>query len=395
MVTTVNILANTLIVSAIHIHTVGRVKKDIGTLVKTARLHAFLQHAHAPTIQNGYYGLESKCDKKCYSGCNVNKCYNNGTCECKANFTGSKCDLCVDGRYGANCSMQCSRGCEGNICNLRDGTCNCIRNYSGVKCEYCIEGHYGKDCLNTCSIGCFENTCSSSDGTCDCKEYYKGDKCDTCVDGKYGAYCLLQCSRGCERSTCSSTEGSCNCHIHYSGGKCENCMTGWYGDNCSKQCSQGCLDNTCSHTDGKCDCKDFYRGDKCDMCVDGMYVEQNPANKTDSVPAGVLTWGVITAVVVLVAAAALTVKRRLSQKVAKCHRTERSTTHQGEESAQTEPYEALNSSRMEESDSRDIYTRLFMTAPTAMTERVNPDCSATNMLNVIEGKAAQSNTYEP
>ncbi|WAR17025.1 hypothetical protein MAR_031619 [Mya arenaria] len=108
------------------------------------------------------------------------------------------------------------------------------------------------------------------------------------------------------------------------------------------------------------------------MFVVHSIVEQNPANKTDSVPAGVLTGGVIGAVVVLVAAAALT----------------------GGESAQTEPYEALNSSRMEESDSRDIYTRLFMTGQAAMTERVNPDCSATNMLNDVGGKAAQSKEYE-
>ncbi|WAR16834.1 MEG11-like protein, partial [Mya arenaria] len=141
----------------------------------------------------GYYGLDSKCDKNCSSGCDSHKCYNGGTCfPCKPNHTGIRCDSCVDGMYGANCSLQCSQGCEGKVCSSRDGSCNCSYNYTGEKCESCIEGRYGLSCSKPCSLGCVHDDCTSINGNCDCKEYYKGETCDVCVDGRYGHDCLTQ-----------------------------------------------------------------------------------------------------------------------------------------------------------------------------------------------------------
>ncbi|XP_052762057.1 tyrosine-protein phosphatase non-receptor type 20-like [Mya arenaria] len=97
--------------------------------------------------------------------------------------------------YGANCSMQCSRGCEGNKCSQTDGSCTCREYYSGDKCENCITDRYGEDCSKPCSLGCLENTCSSTNGKCDCKDFYTGDECDVCEDGRYGDSCLNASAR--------------------------------------------------------------------------------------------------------------------------------------------------------------------------------------------------------
>ncbi|XP_052764454.1 multiple epidermal growth factor-like domains protein 10 [Mya arenaria] len=353
------------------------------------------------SCKDGHYGIENNCNRKCSNGCNGETCNSDGTCLCKHDFTGNTCDSCVDGKYGANCSVQCSLGCDGNVCESRNGTCKCRKNYSGELCEYCVAGHYGKDCSKTCSLGCFPRTCSFTDGHCDCDEYYTGDKCDSCVDGKYGAQCILQCSRGCESNTCTLKDGSCNCSINFTGRKCDKCINGRHGEDCSKTCSLGCLENRCSAIDGKCACRDFYTGDKCDVCVDGEYgghcldtMEQTHVNQTNKFSAGALTGGVISAVVVLVAAVALIVfvRRRLALVEAHSHYTDQNTTNPGGEAAQTGPYEALNTTRTEESD--NTYTRLFLTGQAEMTERVNTDSSAMIMLNVIGGNLPKSNLYE-
>ncbi|XP_052765393.1 receptor-type tyrosine-protein phosphatase mu-like isoform X2 [Mya arenaria] len=109
------------------------------------------------SCKDGSYGLGNKCVNNCSSGCNDNKCNDNGTClNCKPNYTGNNCDSCVDGMYGATCSLQCSQGCEGNVCNSLDGTCNCSKYYQGVKCESCIEGRYGTNCSKPCNHGCVQ-----------------------------------------------------------------------------------------------------------------------------------------------------------------------------------------------------------------------------------------------
>ncbi|WAR17004.1 PTPRT-like protein, partial [Mya arenaria] len=77
------------------------------------------------SCKNGYYGKDTNCDKKCSSGCIGETCDTNGTCLCKPDFTGNICDSCVDGKYGVDCSLRCSQGCEENICSLLDGSCNC------------------------------------------------------------------------------------------------------------------------------------------------------------------------------------------------------------------------------------------------------------------------------
>ncbi|WAR16669.1 LAMA5-like protein, partial [Mya arenaria] len=137
------------------------------------------------SCKDGSYGLGNKCVNNCSSGCNDNKCNDNGTClNCKPNYTGNNCDSCVDGMYGATCSLQCSQGCEGNVCNSLDGTCNCSKYYQGVKCESCIEGRYGTNCSKPCNHGCVQGECSSNNGNCECKEYYKGNTCDVCVDAE-------------------------------------------------------------------------------------------------------------------------------------------------------------------------------------------------------------------
>ncbi|WAR28039.1 PTPRT-like protein [Mya arenaria] len=255
--------------------------------------------------KDGYYGLESKCKNTCSSGCDDNKCDNNGYCDtCKPNFAGSKCDSCVDGRYGANCSnsnQTCSSGCNGDEC-YPNGTCLCEPNFTGKTCESCVDGYYGANCSFKCSGGCAKDNCSSSDGSCNCKNNYSGEKCEYCIEGRYGDECSKKCSLGCLEHTCSFTDGKCDCKEFYTGDTCDVCENGRYGEDCSKPCSLGCLDNTCSSTDGMCECRDFYTGDTCDVCVDGPFRDaMNEPTETDKQNVGVTVGGIIGAVLVVVA----------------------------------------------------------------------------------------------
>ncbi|WAR17010.1 TIE1-like protein, partial [Mya arenaria] len=298
-------------------------------------LHVFLQRVHVQTEKTVILVKTDLTDWRTIVDSNA--CSKSGICfACKPYFTGSKCGSCIDGRYGTNCSLQCSLGCAGKVCKSRDGTCNC-------------------------------------------RNYFSGDKCDSCVDGNYGENCSLKCSQGCEENTCNFRDGTCNCSTNYSGEQCEDCIRDRYGEGCSKTCSLGCVENTCSSADGKCDCKYFYKGYKCDVCEDGDHclnnIESRHPNNTNNFPTGALTGGVIGAVVVFDAAVVIAVlcRRRLSQRKAQGHTDEQNTTHPGGELTQPGQYETLNNSRMEENQRRETYTRLVTTSQDEITERVSPD----------------------
>ncbi|XP_042259475.1 stabilin-2 [Thunnus maccoyii] len=134
---------------------------------------------------------------------------------CCKGFFGSDCRPCPGG-YQTPCSGhgQCSDGIEGN------GTCVCRPNFSGSRCQFCsFFNKFGPNCDRTCP--CIHGQCDNrpdSDGRC---------KVDSCLPGFTGRFC--------ERRTAACGVQAQFCHAHadcdFSQGatRCV-CKAGYQGD---------------------------------------------------------------------------------------------------------------------------------------------------------------------
>ncbi|WAR17667.1 TENX-like protein [Mya arenaria] len=284
------------------------------------------------SCKDTFYESSSSCLKTCQVGCKGQLCNDSGNCdECAANFEGENCNMCKQGKYGTDCSMDCfyqncrcsdengcdscktgyydsgtlcktpcSQGCRNGGCN-DDGSCQCRNDFiTGLYCTECINGYFGADCNtlcsggcrsencmrsgtcfqcksgnygdrcnNTCSVGCSGGTCMR-DGTCDCMQNFIGSKCESCLEGKYGNKCDQDCSVGCSSSTCERFDGRCECLPNFSGNKCETCGNGLHGLSCDFNCSDKCIGGICAKSDGTCinDCVSGYSGSTCSTPCD-------------------------------------------------------------------------------------------------------------------------------
>lgn len=50
-------------------------------------------------------------------------------------------EACNEGRYGKNCTQNCSKNCHGDVCNHVDGSCSCKHGWEGSDCS---KGNYIK-----------------------------------------------------------------------------------------------------------------------------------------------------------------------------------------------------------------------------------------------------------
>ncbi|XP_052763758.1 receptor-type tyrosine-protein phosphatase kappa-like [Mya arenaria] len=242
-----------------------------------------------------FYDTGSECSKSCPVGCDGGVCNDEGACsKCTANFEGTKCNMCVQGKYGSDCThycisqncrcsngtdctscktgfygsrtlcqTPCSPGCQDDVC-YDNGSCNCLVRFTGNTCSECQSGYYGPYCNISCSVGCVNGLCEKN-GTCSCHPNFYTNKCDTCVDRKYGEICNQTCSVGCTTSFCDRTNGHCECLPNFSGNKCDQCKSGFYDQSCNLHCSDNCIGDICSRYQGKCTlgCVDGYSGDNC------------------------------------------------------------------------------------------------------------------------------------
>ncbi|XP_052765108.1 multiple epidermal growth factor-like domains protein 10 [Mya arenaria] len=249
-----------------------------------------------------FYDRNSECSKSCSVGCDGGVCNNDGACSpCRDNFEGTKCETCIQGKFGSSCSQYCiyqncrcstgtdctsckmgfydrntfcqtacSPGCQNAVCN-DNGSCNCRAEFMGNKCSECQSGYYGAYCNVSCSTGCVNGLCLK-DGTCLCHPNFVTEKCDTCADGRYGVNCDEICSVGCTKRSCDRSNGFCECRPNFSGDKCDQCISGFYEQLCNLPCSDNCNERTCSRYQGNCThgCVDGYSGQHC----------TTPCNKT-------------------------------------------------------------------------------------------------------------------
>ncbi|XP_046544877.1 protein draper-like [Haliotis rubra] len=242
---------------------------------------------------DGYYG--ANCASTCSPGCvsfscdrKTGRCAHNGRTDCKPGWTpGSnyRCDRCARGKYGFDCTQDCSSGCETWACDSSTGECpggRCKPGWTNTdpqlkRCDQdCDTGTYGQNCNARCNPGCKLESCNHVTGYCNCKEGWTGDRCEqTCRAGTYGPRCAKTCNEGCKQGSCNHVTGDCDCKDGWTGWQCENpCVAGTYGHRCTKTCNEGCKPEHCNRVTGDCNykCKDGWRGQQClNKCRKGWY----------------------------------------------------------------------------------------------------------------------------
>ncbi|XP_078330906.1 uncharacterized protein LOC111125451 isoform X2 [Crassostrea virginica] len=231
-------------------------------------------------------------------------------CDTGTTMANGICVECAGNTYGMNCQSSCDCAEKKTVmCDKRNGTCHCKAGWTGHNCStdveectlspgicgenaICIEelGSFGCNCnkgfeksssmncsnINECALGthtCHKDAvCTDTTGSysCTCKEGYAGDG-ESCTDINE---CYL--SNACHpNSNCSNTLGSyiCECNPGYSGdGKTcadiDECVNG------SSDCNQNAI---CRNTNGAyvCECKMGYVGNG-KTCDDEDECSSNP-----------------------------------------------------------------------------------------------------------------------
>lgn len=135
----------------------------------------------------------------------------NGSCRCKAGYTGTSCSIDINDCLPAPCKngAPCTDLVAGFACDCT-GT-----GFTGPTCEMDID-----ECLiDTCNNGA---TCMNGINSfaCECAPGFTGTFCESyCPDGKFGAGCTSDCTCS-EHGVCHAVTGECACNPGYAGDNC-------------------------------------------------------------------------------------------------------------------------------------------------------------------------------
>lgn len=117
-----------------------------------------------------------------------------GSCHCKTNVEGRRCDACKNGFW--NFTAENPDGCQTCTCNTLGtvdnqgcdtytGECTCKRFVTGRDCNQCLTEYWGlserRDGCQPCDCdpgGAFDNHCDVITGQCPCRENIQGRRCD-------------------------------------------------------------------------------------------------------------------------------------------------------------------------------------------------------------------------
>ncbi|XP_030070273.1 stabilin-2 [Microcaecilia unicolor] len=222
---------------------------------------------------SGYYGRECQA---CPGG-PTTPCNNHGTCDegyegrglcqCKDDFNGTACELCLPGKYGPDCKAcecttngQCDEGSTGS------GDCTCETGWTGRLCETKL------DLPPVCSPACSENAICKKGNVCECKKRYEGDgiTCtvvDLCKDNNGGCAVTSKCTQ-------LGVKVTCTCQKGYKGDGYV-CMA---VDPCVDGQSGGCHEHAVCIMTGpgkrRCECKDHYIGDGVNCVVKELPIDR-------------------------------------------------------------------------------------------------------------------------
>ncbi|KAM3621552.1 uncharacterized protein V6R79_012710 [Siganus canaliculatus] len=234
-----------------------------------------------------------------------------GVCEgCMHHTTGPKCDQCAPG-YQPNplsrmdrpdACIRCICSAEGTVnggrCDDSTGSCQCKVNVEGPRCDRCKRGFYGLSASNplgcsrcSCSPdGSLSDVCDSETGQCPCRPHFHGNTCEVCSKGYWKPFLTGGCEPcGCDPTrsygdTCDQVTGQCECRANFAGRTCTGCPDKTYGDpliGCrSCRCDpEGTLPEVCDKQTGACLCRPGVTGARCDSCSPG-HCDSFPACET-------------------------------------------------------------------------------------------------------------------
>uniref|UniRef100_UPI003AAB3FD0 laminin subunit beta-3 n=1 Tax=Centroberyx gerrardi TaxID=166262 RepID=UPI003AAB3FD0 len=224
-----------------------------------------------------------------------------GVCEgCMHHTAGPKCDQCAPG-YQPNprsrmdrpdactrCLCSAEGAVDGVQCDDSTGSCQCKANVEGPRCDRCKRGYYGLSASNP--LGCTKCSCSPDGsgssvcdqvtGQCPCRPHFHGLTCEQCAQGYWKPIWARGCAPcGCDPTksrsdTCEQWTGQCQCRTGFGGRTCTECPDNTYGDPLIRcrpcQCdSEGTLPEGCDKKTGACLCRLGVTGARCDSCSRG------------------------------------------------------------------------------------------------------------------------------
>ncbi|KAF5272841.1 hypothetical protein FQR65_LT00437 [Abscondita terminalis] len=228
-----------------------------------------------------------------------------GSCLCKPNVVGRRCDRCAPGTYGFGpegckaCDCNSIGGLD-NFCNVTTGQCKCRPNTYGRECDQCRTGFWNFPNCQRCDCHGHTDICDSRTGACvNCRDYTEGHTCDRCIEGYYGDP-RIGVDITCRPCPCPGVAGSgqsfanrcsldpytkdviCECKDGYSGSRCDECADNYFGNpsvrggtcepcDCSNKINV--LDRgNCDPRTGMClKCLYDTTGDHCEICRAGFY----------------------------------------------------------------------------------------------------------------------------
>ncbi|XP_030748533.1 laminin subunit beta-1 isoform X2 [Sitophilus oryzae] len=117
-----------------------------------------------------------------------------GSCHCKTNVDGRRCDQCKNGYWNFTSAnpdgcQPCTCNILGTIdnqgCNVETGECTCKRYVTGRDCLQCLPQYWGlsdkQDGCQPCDCdpgGSYDNFCDVITGNCRCREHMSGRTCN-------------------------------------------------------------------------------------------------------------------------------------------------------------------------------------------------------------------------